>query len=55
MSLLDYAMKRLGSASSRTVTCPVCASKSTHPASKIKQGQTLLCPHCKSLFVAPPR
>ncbi|WP_272482829.1 YnfU family zinc-binding protein [Buttiauxella izardii] len=51
MSLLGSAMKRFGNAGSSNATCPVCGSKSAHPASKIRQGQTLLCPKCKSLFV----
>ncbi|MEZ2574371.1 MULTISPECIES: YnfU family zinc-binding protein [Buttiauxella] len=53
MSLLDYAMKRFGNAANSSVTCPICGSKSSHPANKIRQGQTLLCPKCKSLFVIP--
>ncbi|MCT4706560.1 transposase [Enterobacteriaceae bacterium H11S18] len=53
MSLLDYAMKRFGSSGNTSATCPVCGSKSSHPASKIRQGQTLLCPKCKSMFVVP--
>ncbi|MEW7315022.1 YnfU family zinc-binding protein [Buttiauxella gaviniae] len=55
MSLLDYAMKRLGNAANGTVTCPICGSKSAHPTSKLRQGQTLLCPKCKSLFVVPQK
>jgi transposase-like protein len=53
MSLLDFAMKRFGSAGTSSATCPVCGSKSSHPNAKIRQGQTLLCPKCKSMFVVP--
>ncbi|WP_223271337.1 YnfU family zinc-binding protein [Buttiauxella sp. B2] len=53
MSLFDSAMKYLSKASSNSITCPICGKKSTHPANKVRQGQTLLCPSCKSLFVAP--
>ncbi|WP_280643776.1 YnfU family zinc-binding protein [Buttiauxella brennerae] len=53
MSIFDYAMKRFSNASNGTVTCPICQSKSSFPANKIRQGQTLLCPKCKSLFVVP--
>ncbi|KFC81962.1 transposase-like protein [Buttiauxella sp. BIGb0471] len=53
MSFLDSAMKRFKNAANGTVTCPICGNKSQFAASKIRQGQTLLCPKCKSLFVVP--
>jgi predicted Zn-ribbon and HTH transcriptional regulator len=52
MSILDYAMKLIGGASTTTVTCPNCGFKSTQAASKIRLKQAMLCPGCKSLFVA---
>ncbi|WPU21029.1 YnfU family zinc-binding protein [Cedecea neteri] len=54
MSFIDYAMKLLaGGSSTTTVTCPVCGFKSTQLRSKIRLKQAMLCPECKSLFVAP--
>jgi transposase-like protein len=53
MSFLDSAMKRFTNAASRSVTCPICGNKSQQTASKVRQGQALLCPKCKSLFVIP--
>ncbi|HEY4435893.1 MAG TPA: YnfU family zinc-binding protein [Lelliottia sp.] len=53
MSLFDYAMKLIGGASTTTVTCPHCGLKSSHPTSKIRLKQAMLCPGCKALFVAP--
>lgn len=51
MSFLNDVMKRINTATTSTVTCPVCGHRSHHAASKIRQKQTLLCPACKSLFV----
>jgi len=54
MSFIDYAMKLMNSGTSTTaVTCPVCGAKSTQSTSKIRLNQAMLCPGCKSLFVAP--
>ena len=33
------------------IQCPLCKRFSTQPASKKKQGQTMMCPYCKSFFV----
>ncbi|MDX6022268.1 YnfU family zinc-binding protein [Scandinavium sp. V105_16] len=52
MSFLNYAMKLIGGASTTSVTCPNCGLKSIQPASKIRLKQAMLCPGCKSLFVA---
>ncbi|WP_255474417.1 YnfU family zinc-binding protein [Erwinia sorbitola] len=51
MSFLENVMKRISSATTSTVTCPLCGHRSSHAASKIRKNQTLLCPACKSLFV----
>ncbi|MGS3450852.1 YnfU family zinc-binding protein [Klebsiella electrica] len=52
MSFFDNAMKRLSSTSETTVTCPECGHKSRQPVNKIKHGAALLCPRCKSMFIA---
>ncbi|WP_421505934.1 YnfU family zinc-binding protein [Erwinia rhapontici] len=51
MSFLSDVMKRINTATTSTVTCPLCGHRSAHAASKIRQNQTLLCPACKSLFI----
>lgn len=51
MSFLNDVLKRINSASTSAVTCPLCGHRSSHAASKIRQNQTLLCPACKSLFI----
>ncbi|WP_338030667.1 YnfU family zinc-binding protein [Erwinia endophytica] len=53
MSFIDYAMKLMSSASTTTVTCPVCGVRSIQSTSKIRLNQAMICPGCKSLFVAP--
>ncbi|QFG76671.1 hypothetical protein DMB90_10470 [Raoultella planticola] len=52
MSFLDYAMKFIGSASTSTITCPVCGLSSTQSTSKIRLKQAMLCPGCKAIFVS---
>ncbi|HHR1156816.1 TPA: YnfU family zinc-binding protein [Raoultella ornithinolytica] len=52
MSFFDNAVKRLSSTSDTTVTYPQCGHKSRQPVNKIKKGATLMCPRCKSLFIA---
>ncbi|WP_220485618.1 YnfU family zinc-binding protein [[Pantoea] beijingensis] len=32
-------------------TCPVCEKKSKQSLSKVSKEQTMICPHCKSMFV----
>nr|WP_249418119.1 YnfU family zinc-binding protein [Citrobacter freundii] len=44
-------MKRVGVATKTTVTCPMCGETSSHPTTKVRQEQALLCPKCKALFV----
>ncbi|EOL9123165.1 YnfU family zinc-binding protein [Enterobacter ludwigii] len=53
MSFADYAMKFFRGTFLSNVTCPVCGLKSSHPISRIRSKQALLCPGCKALFVAP--
>jgi transcription elongation factor Elf1 len=53
MSFLESVIKRFANALNDKVTCPICGEKSSQPASKIRQGQALICPKCKSLFVVP--
>ncbi|HEY3985707.1 YnfU family zinc-binding protein [Cedecea sp.] len=54
MSFIDYAMKFIaGGSATTTIACPICGFKSTQPRSKIRLKQAMLCPGCKSLFVAP--
>ncbi|MEI7065249.1 YnfU family zinc-binding protein [Dickeya chrysanthemi] len=51
MSLFDYAMKRIGSLTHATITCPICGHHAPQLTTKIHRKQTMLCPECKSLFV----
>ncbi|MFU9137928.1 YnfU family zinc-binding protein [Erwinia tasmaniensis] len=51
MSYFNRVMVQPGKINSDT-TCPVCGKKSKHSLSKVSRDQTLLCPHCKSLFIA---
>ncbi|WP_455818983.1 YnfU family zinc-binding protein [Pseudomonas cerasi] len=51
MSFLNDVIKRINTATTSAVTCPLCGHRSSHAASKVRQHQTLLCPACKSLFI----
>ncbi|MEN4888282.1 MULTISPECIES: YnfU family zinc-binding protein [Erwiniaceae] len=53
MSFLNQLMGRMTKGTSQT-KCPVCGKSSQQSFAKVNREQTLLCPHCKSLFVVHP-
>ncbi|MDN8540468.1 MULTISPECIES: YnfU family zinc-binding protein [Erwinia] len=52
MSYFNRIMDQITEITSSS-TCPVCQRKSQQSIKKIGKKQTLLCPHCKSIFVNP--
>ncbi|MFS2223951.1 YnfU family zinc-binding protein [Pantoea sp. B65] len=50
MSYFTDVMARIKTMSTNT-TCPVCGKKSKQSITKLAKEQTMVCPHCKSLFV----
>ncbi|WLS77226.1 YnfU family zinc-binding protein [Erwinia pyri] len=50
MSYFNRVMDRIARITSDT-SCPVCGKKSKQSLSKQSHEKTMICPHCKSLFV----
>ncbi|MGP2540795.1 MULTISPECIES: YnfU family zinc-binding protein [Erwiniaceae] len=52
MSFFNRIMDQITEITSASI-CPICEKESQQSIKKIGKKRTLLCPHCKSIFVKP--